>query len=56
MAHRQPVRGAIVEKQQALAAASRKAHRDAQGKQPYEITERANMKRQQKQMHKQDNK
>jgi len=44
-------------KEQQLEEAKRKADQTAPyGKQPFEIAERANMKRQQKQMHKQDGK
>ena len=44
-------------KEHQLEEAKRKADQSAPyGKQPFEIAERANMKRQQKQMHKQDNK
>ena len=44
-------------KQRQLEEAKRKADQSGpHGKLPHEIAERANMKRQQKQMHKQDNK
>jgi hypothetical protein len=45
------------EKQRPLEEAKKKADQSGpRGKQPHEIAERANMKRQQKKMHEQDNK
>ena len=57
MANKTSVPGAGEAKQQALAAARDRADNTRlRGKQPHEIAEKANMKRQQKKMHRQDNK
>jgi len=57
MAKKPPLPDAGEEKQRQLEEAKRQADQSGPyGKQPHEIAERANMKRQKKQMHKQDNK
>ena len=56
MAKKDPLPDAGAEKQRPLEE-TKKAHQAGpHGKQPHEIAERANMKRQQKKMHEQDNK
>ena len=57
MAKKDPLPDAGAEKQRPLEETKKKADQAGpHGKQPHEIAERANMKRQQKKMHKQDNK
>jgi len=57
MAKKGPLPDAGEEKQRPLEEAKRQADQSGPyGKQPHETAERANMKRQKKQMHKQDNK
>ncbi len=57
MAKKEPLPSAGKEKQRPLEEAKKKADQSSPyGKQPHEIAERANMKRQKKQMHEQDNK
>ena len=57
MAKKHPLPGAGEEKQRLLKETKKKADQAGpHGKQPHEIAERANMKRQQKKMHDQDNK
>jgi len=57
MANKEPLPNTGDEKQHQLEEAKKKADQSGpHGKQPHEIAEQANMKRQQKQMHKQANK
>jgi len=57
MPKKEPIPDAGTEKQRPLEFAKKKADQSGpHGKQPHEIAERAHMKRQQKQVHKQDNK
>jgi hypothetical protein len=57
VAKKDPLPDAGAEKQRPLGEAKKKAEQAGpHGKQPHEIAERANMKRQQKKMHEQDNK
>jgi len=57
MAKKEPLPDAGAEKQRPLEETKKKADQTGpHGKQPHEIAERANMKRQQKKMHEQDNK
>jgi len=57
MAKKEYTSSAADVKQQQLEAAKKKADQSSPfGQQPHDIAERANMKRQQKKMHEQDNK